>query len=80
LRVAIDNNDLAVGERIDANANVVLLANIPKPFAFWRKEVLKLPRTFAMVHSKVIVSDTYGQKPVVMTGSHNIIWVQGRAE
>ena len=69
MRVASGNNDLAVGERIDANANVVLLANIPEPFAFWRKEVLKLPRTFAMVHGKVIVIDPYCQKPVVMTGS-----------
>jgi phosphatidylserine/phosphatidylglycerophosphate/cardiolipin synthase-like enzyme len=60
------------GERIDANSDVVLPANIPGRFAFWVKEVLKLPRTFAMVHSKVIVIDPYGEKPVVMTGSHNM--------
>ena len=60
------------GERIDANADVVLPAAIPGPFAYWHEELLKLPRTFAMVHSKVIVIDPYGQKPVVMTGSHNM--------
>jgi len=60
------------GERIDANADVVLPANIPGPFTYWRTELLKLPRTFAMVHSKVIVIDPYGEKPVVMTGSHNM--------
>jgi phosphatidylserine/phosphatidylglycerophosphate/cardiolipin synthase-like enzyme len=60
------------GERIDGNADVVLPAKIPGPLAFWHEELLKLPRTFAMVHSKVIVIDPYGEKPVVMTGSHNM--------
>ena len=60
------------GERIDANADVVLPAAIKGPFAYWHEELLKLPRTFAMVHSKVIVIDPYGEKPVVMTGSHNM--------
>ena len=60
------------GEKIDANEDVVLPAAIPGPLAFWQKELLKLPRTFAMVHSKVVVIDPYGEKPVVMTGSHNM--------
>ena len=60
------------GQRLDANADVVLPAAVPGPFAYWRKELLKLPRTFAMVHSKVIVIDPYGDHPVVMTGSHNM--------
>jgi len=60
------------GERIDTNADVVLPARIPGPFAYWHEELLKLPRTFAMVHSKVIVVDPYGEKPIVMTGSHNM--------
>jgi phosphatidylserine/phosphatidylglycerophosphate/cardiolipin synthase-like enzyme len=59
-------------ERIDSNADVVLPAKIPGPFAYWHDELLKLPRTFAMVHSKVIVIDPYGERPVVMTGSHNM--------
>jgi phosphatidylserine/phosphatidylglycerophosphate/cardiolipin synthase-like enzyme len=33
---------------------------------------LKLPSAFAMVHSKVVVIDPYGDHPVVMTGSHNM--------
>ncbi len=60
------------GERIDANADVVLPAAIPGILKFWQPELLKLPRTHAMVHSKVIVIDPYGARPVVMTGSHNM--------
>ena len=60
------------GERIDANADVVLPAAIPGRLKFWEPELLKLPRTHAMVHSKVIVIDPYGTNPVVMTGSHNM--------
>lgn len=60
------------GEKIGANEDVVLPAAIPGPLAFWRKELLKLPRSFAMVHSKVVVIDPYGEHPVVMTGSHNM--------
>jgi phosphatidylserine/phosphatidylglycerophosphate/cardiolipin synthase-like enzyme len=60
------------GDRIDANADVVLPATIPGHLKFWAPELLKLPRTHAMVHSKVVVVDPYGAKPVVMTGSHNM--------
>ena len=60
------------GQRLDANEDVVLPAAIPGPFAFWHKELLKLPRSHAMVHSKVVVIDPYGRRPVVMTGSHNM--------
>jgi phosphatidylserine/phosphatidylglycerophosphate/cardiolipin synthase-like enzyme len=60
------------GDRIDANEDVVLPAAIPGPLKFWVPELLKLPRTHAMVHSKVVVIDPYGANPVVMTGSHNM--------
>ena len=60
------------GERIDANADVVLPAAIPGRLKFWEPELLKLPRTHAMVHSKVVVIDPYGTNPVVMSGSHNM--------
>ncbi len=60
------------GERIDANADVVLPAAIPGRFAYWQKEVLKLPTAHAMVHSKVVIIDPFGPNPVVMTGSHNM--------
>jgi phosphatidylserine/phosphatidylglycerophosphate/cardiolipin synthase-like enzyme len=60
------------GDRIDANEDVVLPAAIPGRLKFWMPELLKLPRSHAMVHSKVVVIDPYGTKPVVMTGSHNM--------
>lgn len=60
------------GTRIDANADVVIPAAISQPLKFWKKELLKLPRSHAMVHSKVVVVDPYGDRPVVMTGSHNM--------
>ncbi|MBV9115870.1 MAG: hypothetical protein JOY63_00740 [Acetobacteraceae bacterium] len=60
------------GERIDANADVVLPAAISETLRFWQPELLKLQRTHAMVHSKVVVIDPYGENPVVMTGSHNM--------
>lgn len=60
------------GDRIDANADVVLPAAITTPLKFWRKELLKLPASHAMVHSKVVLVDPFGARPVVMTGSHNM--------
>jgi hypothetical protein len=60
------------GEKIDSNSDVVLPAAIPGPLEYWVKELKQLPGTFAMVHSKVIVIDPYGEKPVVMTVSHNM--------
>ena len=32
----------------------------------------KLPGTFAMVHSKVVLVDPFGEHPVLLTGSHNL--------
>jgi phosphatidylserine/phosphatidylglycerophosphate/cardiolipin synthase-like enzyme len=51
---------------------VVLPAEIDERLKYWVKELLKLPRAHAMVHSKVVVIDPYGDHPVVMTGSHNM--------
>ena len=59
-------------ERVDANADVVLPAAIDERLKFWVPELLKLPTAFAMVHSKVIVVDPFSEKPIVMTGSHNL--------
>jgi phosphatidylserine/phosphatidylglycerophosphate/cardiolipin synthase-like enzyme len=59
-------------DRIESNEDVVLPAAIPGPLKFWKKELRNLPGTHAMVHSKVVVIDPYGAKPVVMTGSHNM--------
>jgi phosphatidylserine/phosphatidylglycerophosphate/cardiolipin synthase-like enzyme len=60
------------GDRIDANADVVLPAAINAQSKYWVEELLKLPRAHAMVHSKVVVVDPFGDHPVVMTGSHNL--------
>jgi len=60
------------GNRIDANQDVVLPAAIDTRLKYWTRELKKAPRAHAMVHSKVVVIDPYGDHPVVMTGSHNL--------
>jgi phosphatidylserine/phosphatidylglycerophosphate/cardiolipin synthase-like enzyme len=60
------------GNRIDANADVVLPAAIDAHLKYWQPELLKMPRAHAMVHSKVVVVDPFGDHPVLMTGSHNM--------
>lgn len=52
--------------------DVVLPAAIAEDFGFWKQELLKLPTAHAIVHSKTIVLDPFGDHPVVMTGSHNL--------
>jgi phosphatidylserine/phosphatidylglycerophosphate/cardiolipin synthase-like enzyme len=51
---------------------VALPTAIEKHVSFWIPELKKLQGAWAMVHSKVIVIDPFGKKPVVMTGSHNL--------
>jgi phosphatidylserine/phosphatidylglycerophosphate/cardiolipin synthase-like enzyme len=36
------------------------------------KELKKLPKAFAMVHSKVVLVDPFSNRPVLLTGSHNL--------
>lgn len=55
-----------------ADFEVVLPAAIDEPTRFFRRELKQLPGTFAMVHSKVVVVDPFGDHPVVLTGSHNL--------
>ncbi len=55
-----------------ADFDVVLPAAIDDTTTFWQKELKKLPGTFAMVHSKVVLIDPFGAHPVVITGSHNL--------
>jgi phosphatidylserine/phosphatidylglycerophosphate/cardiolipin synthase-like enzyme len=52
--------------------DVVLPAALAEDFSFWKQELLKLPTAHAIVHSKTIVLDPFGDHPVVMTGSHNL--------
>ena len=56
----------------EPNADLTLPAAIDRRLRFWVPELLKLPSAFAMVHSKTIVIDPFGDHPVVITGSHNL--------
>lgn len=55
-----------------ADFEVVLPANIDAATEWFRRELKKLPGTFAMVHSKVVLVDPFGPHPVLLTGSHNL--------
>lgn len=55
-----------------ADYEVVLPAAIDATTRFFRRELKKLPQTFAMVHSKVVLVDPFGKDPVLLTGSHNL--------
>jgi phosphatidylserine/phosphatidylglycerophosphate/cardiolipin synthase-like enzyme len=56
-------------ERTDYD--VVLPAAIDKATKYFVREMKKLPKTFAMVHSKVVLIDPFGD-PILLTGSHNL--------
>ena len=55
-----------------ADFEVVLPAAVDEATRFFRREAKKLPKTFAMVHSKVVLIDPFSAHPIVMTGSHNL--------
>jgi phosphatidylserine/phosphatidylglycerophosphate/cardiolipin synthase-like enzyme len=54
----------------EANPDVVLPSKVDARFSFWDEEINRF--SLVMVHSKLIVLDPFGKKPVVMTGSHNL--------
>lgn len=60
------------GNSEKADYRVTLPAAIDEATAFFRRELKKLPKAFAMVHSKVVLVDPLGKHPVVLTGSHNL--------
>ena len=60
------------GQDNPTDFDVVLPAAVTQQLNYWQQELLKLPTAFAMVHSKTIVVDAFGPRPVVMTGSHNM--------
>jgi phosphatidylserine/phosphatidylglycerophosphate/cardiolipin synthase-like enzyme len=60
------------GQDTPSDFDIVLPAAIDQQLAYWIQELLKLPSAHALVHSKTIVIDAFGPKPVVMTGSHNM--------
>jgi phosphatidylserine/phosphatidylglycerophosphate/cardiolipin synthase-like enzyme len=55
-----------------ADYEVVLPAAIDEATKFFRRELRKLPKAFAMVHSKIVLVDPFGAHPIVLTGSHNL--------
>lgn len=57
---------------IRADYDVVLPAAIDKATDWFVREMRKLPQTFAMVHSKVVLIDAFGPHPILLTGSHNL--------
>jgi phosphatidylserine/phosphatidylglycerophosphate/cardiolipin synthase-like enzyme len=46
-----------------ADFEVVLPAAVNEPTKFFRRELKKLPRAYAMVHSKVVLIDPFGKDP-----------------
>lgn len=55
-----------------ADFEMALPANIDASTDWFRREMKKLPGTFAMVHSKVVLVDPFSAHPVLLTGSHNL--------
>ena len=55
-----------------ADFSVVLPAAIDDATGFFNREMKKLPGTFAMVHSKVVLVDPFSDHSVLLTGSHNL--------
>ncbi len=59
------------GNVSNADYDVALPAAIDKATKYFIREMKKLPKAFAMVHSKVVLVDPFGD-PVLITGSHNL--------
>jgi phosphatidylserine/phosphatidylglycerophosphate/cardiolipin synthase-like enzyme len=59
-----------LGEEVRPNIDVILPEAIDQRLSFWQPELKQY--SIAMVHSKVIIIDPFGDRPVVMTGSHNM--------
>jgi phosphatidylserine/phosphatidylglycerophosphate/cardiolipin synthase-like enzyme len=55
-----------------ADFDLVLPAAIDEATEWFVREMKKLPQTFAMVHSKVVLVDPFGANPTLLTGSHNL--------
>lgn len=55
-----------------ADYDVALPAAIDEQTAWFAREMRKLPKARAMVHSKVVLIDPFGSHPILLTGSHNL--------
>jgi phosphatidylserine/phosphatidylglycerophosphate/cardiolipin synthase-like enzyme len=50
---------------------VVSATGVNTQFAYWQKELLKMPGAHAIIHDKIVVIDPMSEDCVVITGSHN---------
>jgi phosphatidylserine/phosphatidylglycerophosphate/cardiolipin synthase-like enzyme len=66
--VALFTGGNTAPQRLDQD--VLVPAAIKDKFANWMPEMLG--QSSVMIHSKVVIIDPFGDKPVVMTGSHNL--------
>jgi phosphatidylserine/phosphatidylglycerophosphate/cardiolipin synthase-like enzyme len=57
---------------VKTDFSIVLPAAIDEATEWFERELVKLPGTFAMVHSKVVLVDPFSDHPILMTGSHNL--------
>ena len=55
-----------------ADYEVVLPAAIDEATDWFAREMRKLPKANAMVHSKVVLLDPFSAHPILLTGSHNL--------
>jgi phosphatidylserine/phosphatidylglycerophosphate/cardiolipin synthase-like enzyme len=53
------------------DTSVVSASGINTQFAYWQKELLKLPGAHAIIHDKILVIDPMSADCVVIFGSHN---------
>jgi phosphatidylserine/phosphatidylglycerophosphate/cardiolipin synthase-like enzyme len=60
------------GKSVKADLEIVLPAAVDEATEWFRKEMQKLPGTFAMIHSKVVLVDPFTKHPTLITGSHNL--------
>jgi len=60
------------GERLRYAPDLLLPMAREKATEQWFDEFVKKNGAHAIVHSKIVVLDPFGDKPIVMTGSHNM--------
>ena len=58
------------GQALAADPRVLVPAAITERLAYWQPELKQF--SLVMIHSKIVVIDPFGPRPVVMTGSHNM--------
>jgi hypothetical protein len=58
-------------EIVRDDTDVVSASGVATQFAYWQKELLKLPNAHAIIHDKILVIDPMSSDCVVITGSHN---------